>query len=234
MKGDVQMENSRIVDRPMREASEAHVALSLVLDVSASMQGDSIKSLNIAVNEMITKMKTDFRLRNIIDLAIFIFGNYDRRNQVNGNIYQGFRAIADCDFIDIEANDENTYVVPAINDAIEKLKIRTECYTKAGGAYKPWIVLITDGVFHDKPDELHDIGQYMRERQLDGKLNFFGLGVKGYKREQLEILTKKTNRIIELKAADFSKFFSWIGQSMAVVSSKAVDSPEELPMLNLN
>ena len=40
----------QIVDRPIREASEAHVALALVLDVSASMRGNAIQLLNTAVN----------------------------------------------------------------------------------------------------------------------------------------------------------------------------------------
>ena len=97
--------NNQIVDRPIREASEAHVALSLVLDVSASMDGNSIRSLNIAVNEMIRQMKGDTRLRNIVDLAIFVFGTHKRQN-----IFQGFRALADCEVVNLVANDVNTYV----------------------------------------------------------------------------------------------------------------------------
>ena len=78
------MEN-KIVDRPIREASEAHVALSLVLDVSGSMDGVKMNSLNTAVNALITQMKQDSRLMNIVDLAIFIFGTKGRQN-----IHQGF------------------------------------------------------------------------------------------------------------------------------------------------
>jgi len=219
------MENT-MADRPIREASEAHVALSLVLDVSASMQGNSIMSLNTAVNEMIRQMKTDPQLRNIVDLAIFIFGAHGRQN-----IYQGFRSIADCEPINIEANDGNTYVANALERALEITKKRCTAYDKAGGAYKPWIVLITDGEFHDNKNDLYNIAQKMREREQQGKLQFFGMGVEGYVRSQLEMLTNNPAHIIDAKAANFVEFLSWIGKSMKVVSTKAIGEPAALPPL---
>jgi len=219
------MEN-RIVDRPIREASEAHVALSLVLDVSASMQGESITSLNKAVNEMINLMKGDDRLKNIVDLAIFVFGTAGRQS-----IYQGFRAIADCDAVKIEAKDTNTYVVDALERAVEITRKRCGAYDKAGGSYKPWIVLITDGEFHDKSHELTDIGNKMRERESQGKLQFFGIGVDGYNRQQLENLTNNPSCVIDAKHANFVEFFSWIGRSLKAVSSKEVGANVSLPPL---
>jgi len=219
------MEN-RIVDRPIREASEAHVALSLVLDVSGSMQGDSMHSLNIAVNNMIGQMRSDERLRNIVDLAIFIFGKPGREN-----IFQGFRAIADCEAVEIKASDTSTYVVEALERAIEITRKRCSAYDKAGGSYKPWIVLITDGEFHDDAMALNYIGDKMKDRERQGKLQFFGLGVGGYVRSQLEKLTNNPAHIIEAKSANFPEFFSWIGRSIKAVSSKEVGASVSLPPL---
>jgi uncharacterized protein YegL len=217
---------SRIVDRPIREASEAHVALSLVLDVSGSMKGEPIKLLNSAVNGLIKQMKADNRLKNIIDLAIFVFGTKGRQN-----IYQGFRAISDCDTVEIEANDVNTYVVEALEHAVEITKKRCSAYDKAGGSYKPWIILITDGEFHDTDAELKRIGQIMKERQSNGKLQFFGLGVDGYVKSQLKNLTNNPAHIIDAKVANFSEFFSWVGRSFATISRKEVGETVELPLL---
>ena len=219
------MEN-RIVDRPIREASEAHVALSLVLDVSSSMQGEAIRSLNTAVNEMIMQMKGDERLRNIVDLAIFIFGTHKRQN-----IYQGFRALADCEVVNLEANDINTYVADALERAVEITRKRCGAYDKAGGSYKPWIVLITDGAFHDHDSVLATIGNTMKQRESQGKLQFFGLGVNGYVRAQLEKLTNNPSHIIDAKSANFVEFFSWIGRSLKAVSSKEVGDTVTLPPL---
>jgi len=159
---------SRIADRPVRAASEAHVALALVLDVSGSMHGESIDLLNRAANQMIEQMKKDPRLKNIIDLAIFVFGKHGRET-----IYQGFRAIADCDSVNLQATDDNTYVVTALDKALGIIEKRCSVYNKAGGSYKPWIVLITDGEFHDADAALNQIGQRMKDRQAQNKLQFF-------------------------------------------------------------
>ena len=215
-----------IVDRPIREASEAHVALALVLDVSQSMQGVAINSLNVAVNGMIQQMKGDEHLRNIVDLAIFTFGTYKRQN-----IFQGYRAIRDCETTNLVANDVNSYVVDALDSAVEMTKKRCGAYDKAGGSYKPWIVLITDGEFHDDKQEIDRIGNKIKEREASGKLQFFCMGVDGYKRSQLEQLTSNHSHIIEAKSENFVEFFSWIGKSMKVVSTKAIGEPAALPPL---
>ena len=216
----------QIVDRPMREASEAHVALALVLDVSASMRGTAIQLLNTAVNQMVCEMKCDDRLRNIVDLAIFIFGTHGRPV-----IHQGFRAIADCEPINLQANDNSSYVVDALDRAVDITRNRCSVYDKAGGSYKPWVVLITDGEFHDKEPALTAVGNKMKGLEAQGKLQFFGLGVDGYKRHQVEKLTNNPNRVISAKTANFIEFFSWIGKSLRVVSRKDINEAVALPML---
>jgi len=218
--------NNEIAERPIREASEAHVALSLVLDVSLSMQGAPISSLNDAVNGMIQQMKEDSRLRNIVDIAIYIFGAEGR-----DNMHTGFRAIADCDYIDLMATDNSTYVVNALDTALDFTKKRCGFYDRAGGSYKPWVVVITDGEFNDRPDALDRVGQAIKERERQGKLQFFALGVEGYKRAQLEMLTDNPGQIIDAKVAHFGEFFSWIGRSMKAVSSKEIGEPTALPPL---
>ena len=218
-----------IVDRPVDwivEASEAHVALTLVLDVSGSMDGEKINSLNAAVNGMIMQMKEDPRLMNIVDLMILIFGTHGRQN-----IYQGFRAIAHCESISLEATDVNTYVADALETALDFIRNRCEIYDKAGGSYKPWVVLITDGEFHDGAAALHKIGDRMKQREDRGKLQFFALGVDGYDRSQLEMLTRNPAHIIDAKAANFAEFFSWVGRSLKVVSSKDPGDSVALPTL---
>ena len=215
------------VDRPIREASEAHVALSLVLDVSASMRGVSIETLNEAVNKLIKEMKGDARLKNIVDLAIFVFGTHGRQN-----ILQGFRAISDCGVVKLEANDTNTYVVAALERAVDITRKRCNVYDRAGGSYKPWIVLITDGEFHDGDAALNGIGNIMKERERQGKLHFFGLGVGGYVRAQLEKLTNDPTHVIDAKSANFIEFFSWIGRSIKAISVKEVGESVELPPIH--
>jgi uncharacterized protein YegL len=207
-----------IKDRPVLESSIAHVAIALVLDVSASMQNDGkIQSLNDAVNGLIKQMQADTRLKDTIDLGVFVFGEKGKQP-----IFQGFRAMSECGQIYLEANDSSTYVVDALNSAVESLRERVILYAKSGGAYKPWVILITDGSFHDDQSELNSIGGRIKQRETENKLHFFGLGVSGFDRSQLESLTNNSNHIIEVKAANFTEFLSWVGRSMATISSNAI------------
>lgn len=215
-----------IKDRPVLEASVAHVALALVLDISSSMQGEKIDSLNRAINSMIDQLKVDARLRDIIDLGIFVFGEKSRES-----VYQGFRAISDCEHIALYANDNSTYVADALNNAIDHLRERTNLYAKDAAPYKPWLVLITDGEFHDDDDKLNSVAKRMKEREEQNKLRFFGLGVEGYKRSQLEKFTKDSKYVIDVKAANFVEFLNWVGRSMAIVSQSEVGSSVKLEPL---
>jgi len=219
---------SRRPDNP----SEAHVALALVLDVSSSMtyeeNGERIEALNNAVNEMIAQMKKNDRLKCIVDLAIFCFGNYNKpKSEI---IYQGFSSIATCEPIYLIAEDENTYVVDVLEHALELVGKRCEVYDKLGGSYKPWIVLMTDGELHDSNAEINAVGRKLKERQAKGRLHFLGLGVRGFVRSQLEKFTNNRDHIIEIESADFGEFFKWVGRSMSAVSTKAVNDNFQLPV----
>jgi uncharacterized protein YegL len=216
-----------VVDRPVLSSSVAHVALALVLDVSGSMQSNGkIESLNEAINGLITQMQIDNRLKDVVDLGIFVFGNKGREP-----VHQGFRAMSDCEPVYLEANDGSTYVADTLNTAVARLRERVHLYDTAGGAYKPWIVLITDGGFHDDPSALSAIGAKIKERETAGKLHFFGLGVAGYERSQLEAFAKDASRVIDVKAANFPEFFAWVGKSMAVVTGVEIDAKVTLPPL---
>ncbi|MCR5124308.1 MAG: VWA domain-containing protein [Treponema sp.] len=202
-------------DRPMRDANELHVALTFVLDVSNSMYGNKMDSLNEAVNKLIDGLKENTRLRKIVDLAIFVFGEKGREHCL-----QGFQAIADCDHITIQATDCSTYVVDALREATERLTKRRHEYESASGqCYKPWLVLVTDGEFHDDSDSLDTIARTIRKLEEDGKHHFFGLGAEGYKREQLEKFTADPYRVFDVKSSDIVKFFDWVGKSISVQSS---------------
>jgi len=221
--------------RPSRHPespAEAHVALALILDVSSSMtyeeNGERIDALNTAVNEMIAQMKANVRLKCIVDLAIFCFGNF---NKPKAEImYQGFSSIASCEPVYLIAEDENTYVVDVLEHALDIIGKRCEVYDKLGGSYKPWIVLMTDGELHDSTAEINAIGRKLKEREARGRLHFLGLGVRGFVRSQLEKFTNNKDHIIEIETADFGEFFKWVGRSMSAVSTKAISDDYQLPV----
>lgn len=227
--------NSDINDRPVRELSSPHVALALVLDVSCSMQEEvigkrKIDLLNKAINEMIEFAKKDERLFNIMDLGIFIFGDPNRNK-----VLQGFRAIRDCEEINLQANDGSTYVAEALNTAVDRLRERTMLYAAGGGgnAFVPWLVLITDGEFHDN-QALEPIAERIKQREREKKLHFFGFGVPGYDRNQLEKFSETPSEsVIDIDARNFTELFNRIGRSMAIISRATPGSDVELPTFKI-
>ena len=204
-------------DMPVRNITEPHVALALVLDVSASM-GEStdgipaIDLLNNSVNSMVRGLKENNRLRSIVDLSIFIFGETTKQNP-----YISFRAIEDFEDIHLEANDKGTFIVNVLEEAVEATKQRCRKYLEYGTpCYKPWVVVITDGNFLDSEADLERICQLMRSIQRDGKQHFFGFGVGNYDRQQLEKFCDPElvqNRVFDISVGFFPELLTWIGKS---------------------
>lgn len=218
--------NPEEYDRPVRESAIAHVALALVLDISGSMARGNIRSLNQAVNQLIEQMQADSRLKDIVDLGIFVFG--EKNKPV---IQQGFRAMSDCTKVNLDASATSTYVADALDEAIDMLRIRCGIYAQGGGSYKPWIVLITDGEFHDDKERLEEVGSKIKRREKENKLQFFGLGVDGYRKEQLQSLTSNPSHVIDVKAANFPEFLSWVGRSFSIISTRQIDEVVSLEPL---
>lgn len=214
-------------DRPVLEASYPHLALALVLDISASMQTEEngikrIDSLNKAINKIIDTINEDALLKNILDLGIFVFGEKDKEP-----VYQGFCAISNCEHITLQANDGETWVADALNTAVDRLRERTNLYAQGGGAFRPYLILITDGNFFDYPDDLDTIAEKVRQREREGKLDFFALGFEGSNRTQLENFTNNSERVIEVKGSNLVEFFKWL---RCVLPYKITDRMEITPI----
>jgi len=177
-----------------------------------------IDLLNNSINEMVSEMNKDSRLNTIVDLSIFTFGDEGKRNP-----HMGFMSIVDVandiGKIRLEANDGSTHITNVLREAVEFTRERANSYRTA---YKPWVVIITDGAFHDNDGELNDVGRIMRQRAQEGKQNFFGFGVPGFNRQQLEKFCEPNEasvRVVDIKDADnLPKLFAWIGRSMKKVS----------------
>ena len=206
-----------VSDRPVQESSTPHCAITIVADVSASMAGEKINDLNTAVNDMIEQLKYDARLRYIIDIAIFAFGEQNREP-----VCQGFTAVVDCGQVSLKAEDSSTYIADTLNTTIDRLMDRVDLYNKGGGAYKSWLIVISDGFFHDSDYILEETGSRIKQLENQGKLHFFGLGVEGFDANQLKKFAVDPKRVIPVKSANFGEFFSWVGRSMVSISHAQV------------
>ena len=211
------------MEKPVETSTAAHLALTLVLDVSASMtvttaSGKSaIQLLNEGVNQMISELASDSNLSKIVDLYIITFGESGKED-----VYQAFAPIGQIQSINLVADHGSTYAANAIDMAIENTRSRMKLYK--GGAWKPWIVFMTDGALHD---DISQVATKARQRENDGKLRMFCLGVgDSYNSEQLKRLT---DNALALNAYKLTEFFGWLGRSVAAVSNSVPGAQVTLP-----
>lgn len=203
--------------------NEAHMACLLLLDTSGSMSGAPINSLNKAVNEFKEKTCLDELTKKRVDVAVVKFDD-------TVEVVQEFRPVTEMEQVQLDTGG-CTYMCAAIDKAIDMVKERNRLYDSFGTpCYKPWIVMITDGEPTDY-SRLEEVAARIKTEQTKGthgKLKFFALGVEGYDKS---VLTKLTDKVMELENTDFSKFFNWLSESMTTISVSKVGDAVQLPVL---
>lgn len=188
--------------------SDKKFALVMVIDVSVSMVNE-IDSMTEAFNNFIEASKENYDVKNAVDIAIITFGT-DVKNELNG-------------FCDISNIPKMNFTCRGSTNMSEALKLanqmardRTHIYRNNGiEAYKPWILLMTDGY----PNSISDyevIAKAIREREDAGKIRTFAVGMgTGYNKR---LLQKLTDKCLSVDEWDFQQLFSWLGKSLATVS----------------
>jgi uncharacterized protein YegL len=116
-----------------------------------------------------------------------------------------------------------TYAAKALEMAIDNVSRQKARY--GSGCYKPWMVFITDGQIQD---DLTEVSKRLKRDETDGKYHLlcFGAG-EHYNPAQLRSLS---SRVFEIVDCNFAEFFSWIGKSMATLSTSASGEDAELPL----
>lgn len=211
------MPNQRTFDDapPIVSPNEPHMALLFLLDVSGSMSGDAINSLNESINRFKGEVCQDSRTTQILDVSIVAFNEQTR-------VVTPFTPISYMEPVNLTASG-GTAMVPAIQLAIDMVQERSRFYHHSGtDPYCPWIVMITDGYPNDSIDAVADELLNLDEQD---KLRFWSLAVEGADKKLL-LKLGHGKRVLELHGTDFTTFFDWVNKSMRSVS---VSSPGERP-----
>jgi uncharacterized protein YegL len=202
-------------------ASESHMALVLVLDVSYSMDGNPINQLNAGVNRFKEDVCKDKTTRDVLDVAIIQFND-------SYEVVQDFVPIEYMQHVQLEADGATAFTKP-IREAIRMVDERSRFYRRSGSEpYKPWIILVSDG---EPLDNIDDVAREIKEMQDAGKARFLALGVGDCKMAKLAQLT---DVVFRMDDTDFSAFFNWVGKSMRSVSTTAPGEKAPLPPLEGN
>lgn len=213
---------------PIINANESHMACLFLLDTSGSM-GDKrkdgivpIEELNKAINRFKTQVcKSEKDVANMLDVAIVAFND-------NINIIQDFCPITHMQESNHLTANGGTYMVPAIEKAIEMIHDRVYIYKETGAEpYKPWIVMISDG---EPLDDIGNIAAKLTDLSEKNRLAFWSLSLPGANNQVLHELSGK--RVLNLIGYNFEGFFDWVNKSMRVFSQSSPGEKVKLPPEN--
>ena len=193
----------------------------LLVDVSGSMRGEKIETVNIALKEMLNTFKKIENPKGVIELSIIAFGNG------KAQVIKPLSKISDTDQFEFTADGSTP-----MGMAFESVAAMIEDYNVVSRrAYTPTIVLISDGNPTDfagynasMPEE--DIYEWPALKQLQNgersaKATRLAMGIGGD--VDLRILKAfiSNESIPIIKARDndtIAKFFKWVTMSISVRS----------------
>lgn len=192
----------------------------LVLDVSGSMRGDKLNSLNQGVRDFFTQIQTaDGVPESLIDQLEIAIMQYDEEIK----ILRDPKLLEDGELPPtLTERGSVTETVIAIEEAIKLVEDRKAFYKSTGQSYyRPWIIVMTDGEPYGKKAsdaDIEAISQRVKQETSSKKYMIMGIGVGSD--ANMEVLKKMTaGRAMALQGLKFGAFFEWLSNSLSVVAS---------------
>lgn len=214
-------------DRMPEAINEVHLSLVLLLDVSGSMSGAPINSLNEGLRRFKRDLKKDAQAQRCVDVAVVTFGS-------EVNVVQDFVPLPRFEPPTLGAGGL-TVMGAGISCAMDLVEQRCDLYRSLGTpCHRPWVMMITDGCPTDSIVEAQQRIWDEEGRGLHTHLKFFALGTPGHDEATLRSLTQVGGRYMVLEGQDFSGIFHWMSESMSLMSSSAPGMNPQLPALPAN
>jgi uncharacterized protein YegL len=199
---------------PPETVNVPHMPVVLLLDVSGSMDGAPIQSVNLSVNRFASDVCRDPKAASAVDVTVIAFSD-------SYQIVQDWRPITEMKPVNLVANG-GTNLSTALETAISRLRTQTHLYDEMGIEVRmPYIILLTDGYGGD----VSEIAKVIKKRTQDKKMKLWVLAVKGYDKATVAELTDGV-RVFELAdeaGYDFSEFFNLMAVSVKAVSTSSPD-----------
>lgn len=195
----------------------------LLVDVSGSMAGEKIETVNVALKEMLSSFRKIENPKGIIELCILTFGN----NKVK--IEKTLSKLADDETYTFEASGNTP-----MGMAFEKVYSMIEDYNVVSSrSYTPTIVLISDGQPTDyKSFDMQSIEETLKWTALKNihsgsrtsKATKLAMGIGQDANYSILKAFVNNNSIPVIKANEnrtISKFFEWVTMSISIRSVSA-------------
>ncbi|MEI8244533.1 MAG: VWA domain-containing protein [Lentisphaerota bacterium] len=199
--------------------------VALLLDTSYSMAGAAIEELKAALAQFLRETSEDEAAGMSVELSVITFGG-------TVDVAMPFAAIADVDHEtpDLVA-DGATPMGGAIQMGLDALSRRRQLYQSKGvAAYKPWLVLMTDG---EPNDDWQAAAEKARNMANNKKLNLIVVGI-GPSANMGILAQISGHQPMKLQGLKFKKFFRWLTDSLRMVTSGTVSNEEKIRTAPIN
>ncbi len=194
----------------------------LVLDVSGSMQGESIAQLNRGLQEFQTEVISDYQASQRLEISIVTFGS-------TVQCIQEPTLITNFQMPMLEAGGL-TKMVDAVRLAISLDQQRKQWYRNTGqNYYRSIIVLITDGQPEPADQDIEGLSREVRDGVKNKNFIFYGLGVKGYNHQKLAQICSVELPPLPLDGYKYAEFFQWLSNSIGMITKSKEGEVLQLP-----
>ncbi len=193
----------------------------LLVDVSGSMKGEKIETVNVALKEMLNNFKKIENPKGVIELSIIAFGNG------KAQVIKQLSKIADSEQFEFAA-DGNTPMGMAFESVAELIE---DYSVVSRRAYTPTIVIISDGNPTDfagynanmSEDDIYEWAALKKlqngERSSKATRLAMGIGSDVDMRILKAFINNEEIPVIKARDNDtIAKFFKWVTMSISVRS----------------
>ena len=208
---------------------EARCPIVLILDISASMKGHRIKTVNQALTKFRDIIREDSVTALRADVAIVAFAGkaWVTLDFTNGADFEPPVLSADSGY----TRDSGTNYSNAINLALDITEARKQSYRDGGVAYyRSLAYFLTDGEPLDKGRDLNRAAARLSEVEENRGIAFFAFQVGGKVTKELANLAPSNRPPVELKNMEqLDGSIQWLSRSVAAVSQSQPGESIRLP-----
>ncbi len=195
----------------------------LLLDCSWSMEGQPIRELESAVGQFYQELAGDPIASMSIEVCIITFGT-------SVHPIRRFKSIADTRSEKLPHLHAGGMppMGHAISLGLDEIQARRDFYRRNGlSAFKPWMILFTDG---QPTDDWQTPSSRARVLAARDELMFLGVGIGSSSDMQaLRCIVPANPGAHALRGLAFRNFFRWLADSLRIVSTGSTVRQQSIP-----
>ena len=206
------------------ENPEPRCPCVLLLDTSASMDGERIAALSKGVRTLKTELGADPITSQRVELAVVSFST-------GATVIQDFVSAKEFHPPQLTASGQ-TFMGAGIERALDLVDARKKMYRETGVTYyRPRVFMITDGVPDGESAEVVDrAAKRLQVAEASSAVAFFAVAVGNADTQSLSRIVVRTP--LELEGLCFDDLFVWLSASMQSVSQSRPGETVVLPRMN--